>query len=99
MFDVNACGVNIILQMTMLLILLQFCIAPILKTLQTLAATQKLCPVAIRLMTSLWQLQDRCFPHLLKTIGEGDTKSKSAELSFDIILAKAEAIKDICHSK
>lgn len=85
--------------MTMLLILLQFCIAPILKTLQTLAATQKLCPVAIRLMTSLWQLQDRCFPHLLKTIGEGDTKSKSTELSFDIILAKAEAIKDICHSK
>ncbi|KAK7480036.1 hypothetical protein BaRGS_00028769, partial [Batillaria attramentaria] len=46
----------------------KFCIAPILKTIQALMSSPKLQPVAIRLMTTLWEIQDRCFPQLLKAI-------------------------------
>ncbi|KAL8620364.1 hypothetical protein ACOMHN_060273 [Nucella lapillus] len=85
----------------------KLCVPPILKTLQALLTSPKLRALAIRLMTSLWQLQDRCFPQLLKAIGEEEASSSksssksssslsSALLSPDVLLAKAAAVKEIC---
>jgi hypothetical protein len=51
--------------------------------------TPRLKPLATRLLTSLVERQDRCFPHLLKAI-EDDA------LSPEILLAKAAAVKEIC---
>ncbi|XP_070176499.1 focadhesin-like [Littorina saxatilis] len=82
----------------------KLCVAPILKTLQALMTSPRLRPLTIRLMTSLWSLQDRCFPQLLKAIGEDQTgagtkkssSSLSSSLPFDVLLAKAAAVKEIC---
>lgn len=81
----------------------KFCIAPILKSIQALMTSPRLQPVAIRLMTSLWEIQDRCFPQLLKAIGEDETSTKSSaklpKPSPDVLLARAAAIRDICRLK
>ena len=77
---------------------------PILRTLQALMTSPGLRPLATRLMTSLWRLQDRCFPQLLRAIGEDESKSpssakSSASLPLEMLLAKAAAVREICRLK
>ncbi|ESO89593.1 hypothetical protein LOTGIDRAFT_164890 [Lottia gigantea] len=66
------------------------CIGPILKTIQMFSTSIKLQPLAIRLMVHLWQIQDRCYPHLIKLVTEPSS-------SNTVIIAQALAIKEICH--
>ena len=69
---------------------------PILKTIQSLALSSKLKSICIKLMTELWTLQDRCFPHLLKLITDGSTGVAMTAVVDDVTLAKASAIKQVC---
>ncbi|XP_050400636.1 focadhesin isoform X2 [Patella vulgata] len=69
------------------------CIGPILKTILMIGNSTKLRAVAIRLLTQLWQLQDRCFPHLMKLLTD---KSNTCLHSDDVIIAQASAIRHVC---
>ncbi|XP_053406121.1 focadhesin-like isoform X2 [Mercenaria mercenaria] len=75
----------------------KFNVAPVLKTILNLAQSPKLKSLSIKLLTELWALQDRCFPHLLKAItGKEKGSVPMATVTDDVILAKASAIKEIC---
>lgn len=80
----------------------KLCVPPILKTIQAFMMSPRLRPLAIRLITSLWQRQDRCFPHLLKAIGEEIQASApgfSPSLAAEVLLARAAAVKEICQHR
>jgi hypothetical protein len=68
----------------------QVCVSPIIKTIQSLGSAPPLKSLSLTLMVDLWQLQDRCFPQLLQMI------SDLSKGKFDIQLARAKAILDIC---
>lgn len=75
----------------------QFNVAPVLKTILNLGQSPKLKSLSIKLLTELWALQDRCFPHLLKAVSEtGKGSVTMATVVDDVTLAKAMAIKEIC---
>jgi hypothetical protein len=72
-------------------------VAPVLKTILNLAQSPKMKSLSIKLLTELWALQDRCFPHILKAITESEKGSmKIGSVIDDVTLAKAMAIKEIC---
>ncbi|KAK1174956.1 focadhesin [Acipenser oxyrinchus oxyrinchus] len=79
----------------------KFCISQILRALQMLGSTPKLRAVVLRLMTSLWEMQDRVYPELQKFIGMLDKPSMSIgkEDQWEQILAKAASIRDICKQR
>ncbi|XP_006818755.1 focadhesin-like, partial [Saccoglossus kowalevskii] len=72
------------------------CVGPVLKTLQTLAALPSMQHIGIRLVTSLWKLQDRCFPHLQKLLAIPNNKSTSSGDIDIVLLSKATSVRDIC---
>ncbi|XP_060554387.1 focadhesin-like [Ruditapes philippinarum] len=75
----------------------KFNVAPVLKTILNLAQSPKMKSLSIKLLTELWALQDRCFPHILKAITESEKGSmKIGSVIDDVTLAKAMAIKEIC---
>ena len=74
-------------------------VPPILRTIQMLGASLELKPLAIRLMTKLWQKQERCFPHLQKMLQEIPIKGSKPPDVNEGLLAKATSIRDICTSK
>ena len=73
----------------------QVCVPPVLKTIQSLGLSSKLKSICIKLMTELWTLQDRCFPHLLKLITD-DTEKQGTRVVDDVTSAKAVAIRQVC---
>ncbi|XP_071965906.1 focadhesin-like [Antedon mediterranea] len=72
-------------------------ISPALKVIQSLGATQDMFPVSIRLLSALWKLQDRCFPHLQKMLTFDMQKSQSKSFEYnEELLAKTATMRDIC---
>ncbi|XP_052281893.1 focadhesin-like isoform X6 [Dreissena polymorpha] len=75
-------------------------VPPVLKTIQGLGQSPKLKSISIRLLTDLWSLQDRCFPHLLKVVTEkGHGQMSMATLVDEVTLAKANAIRTVCQKR
>lgn len=71
----------------------------IVSTIQALGATSSLLPLAIRLMDRLWQRQDHVFPFLNELLSRVLPPSLPAQLVYEVTLARAIAIRDICQLK
>ncbi|XP_066271625.1 focadhesin-like [Branchiostoma lanceolatum] len=72
------------------------CIPPILKTLQVLGAHPHLRAVSLRLLTSLWELQDRSFPHLQKLLLSELPANQPPAQILEMNMAKAASVRDMC---
>ncbi|NWV91751.1 FOCAD protein, partial [Machaerirhynchus nigripectus] len=74
------------------------CVAQILRAIHMLGSTPKLRAVASRLMTSLWERQDRIYPELQKFLAMSDIPSVSVDkdAQWEKLIAKAACIRDIC---
>ena len=78
----------------------QVATVPVLRTFQMLAMSSSLKPVVLRLVTSLWKQQDRCFPHLQKMLAESGSDSGSGKTAVDEgLIARAASIRDICQTR
>uniref|UniRef100_A0A8C4SN13 Focadhesin n=1 Tax=Erpetoichthys calabaricus TaxID=27687 RepID=A0A8C4SN13_ERPCA len=79
----------------------KFCVPQILRALQMLGNAPKLRPVVLRLMTLLWERQDRVYPELQKFMGilEKQSASMAKENQWEQIVAKAACIRDICKER
>ncbi|KAM5191688.1 focadhesin [Mantella aurantiaca] len=77
------------------------CVPQILRSLQMIGSTSKLQPVVLRLMTSLWEKQDRVYPELQKLIAIADSQclSTGKETQWEKTIAKAATIRDICRQR
>ncbi|XP_074851078.1 focadhesin [Carettochelys insculpta] len=77
------------------------CIAQILHVIQVLGSTPKLRPITLRLMTSLWEKQDRVYPELQKFMAMSDVPSLSIgkDIQWEKVIAKAASIRDICRQR
>ncbi len=69
--------------------------APVLRTLQALATARPLRAVALRLMTTLWRLQDRVFPHLHAALLDAEPAVARGQLD-ELMVAQAASVRDIC---
>ncbi|NXY62047.1 FOCAD protein, partial [Callaeas wilsoni] len=74
------------------------CVAQILRAIHMLGSTPKLRAIASRLMTSLWERQDRIYPELQKFLAMSDMPSLSVDkdAQWEKLIAKAACIRDIC---
>ncbi|NXB40090.1 FOCAD protein, partial [Eulacestoma nigropectus] len=74
------------------------CVAQILRAIHMLGSTPKLRAIASRLMTSLWERQDRIYPELQKFLAMSDMPSVSVDKDsqWEKLIAKAACIRDIC---
>ncbi|NXB09746.1 FOCAD protein, partial [Cnemophilus loriae] len=74
------------------------CVAQILRAIHMLGSTPKLRAIASRLMTSLWERQDRIYPELQKFLAMSDVPSVSVDkdAQWEKLIAKAACIRDIC---
>ncbi|XP_035663139.1 focadhesin-like [Branchiostoma floridae] len=72
------------------------CIPPILKTLQVLGAHPHLRAVSLRLLTSLWEQQDRSFPHLQKLLLSELPANQPPAQILEMNMAKAASVRDMC---
>ncbi|XP_066460428.1 focadhesin [Eleutherodactylus coqui] len=77
------------------------CVPQILRTLQMIGSTPQLQPITLRLMTSLWEKQDRVYPELQKLITKADSQCQSIgkETQWEKTVAKAATIRDICKQR
>nr|DBA28163.1 TPA: hypothetical protein GDO54_008565 [Pyxicephalus adspersus] len=77
------------------------CVPQILRSLHMIGSNSRLQPVAVRLMTSLWEKQDRVYPELQKLIAVADSQSLSTgkETQWEKTVAKAATIRDICRQR
>uniref|UniRef100_A0A6J0TC71 Focadhesin isoform X1 n=2 Tax=Pogona vitticeps TaxID=103695 RepID=A0A6J0TC71_9SAUR len=77
------------------------CVAQILRVLQVLGSTPKLQAVTLRLMTSLWEKQDRVYPELQRFMAMLDMASLSVgkDTQWEKLVAKAASIRDICKQR
>ncbi|XP_037979583.1 focadhesin isoform X2 [Motacilla alba alba] len=74
------------------------CVTQILRAIHMLGSTAKLRAIASRLMTSLWERQDRIYPELQKFLAMSDMSSVSVDkdAQWEKLIAKAACIRDIC---
>uniref|UniRef100_A0A8D2QHI7 Focadhesin n=1 Tax=Zonotrichia albicollis TaxID=44394 RepID=A0A8D2QHI7_ZONAL len=74
------------------------CVAQILRAIHMLGSTAKLRAIASRLMTSLWERQDRIYPELQKFLAMSDMSSVSVDkdAQWEKLIAKAACVRDIC---
>ncbi|XP_068944184.1 focadhesin isoform X2 [Petaurus breviceps papuanus] len=74
------------------------CVAQILRVIQVLGNTPQFRAVTLRLMTSLWEKQDRVYPELQRFMALLDVPSLSVskEAQWEKLIAKAASIRDIC---
>ncbi|XP_053787583.1 focadhesin isoform X1 [Vidua chalybeata] len=74
------------------------CVSQILRAIHMLGSTAKLRAIASRLMTSLWERQDRIYPELQKFLAMSDIPSVSVDkdAQWEKLIAKAACIRDIC---
>ncbi|KAF6124394.1 focadhesin [Phyllostomus discolor] len=77
------------------------CIGQILRVIQLLGTTPQLRAVTLRLLTSLWEKQDRVYPELQRFMAMSDTPSLSVgkEVQWEKLIAKAASIRDICKQR
>uniref|UniRef100_A0A8D0BRD5 Focadhesin n=1 Tax=Salvator merianae TaxID=96440 RepID=A0A8D0BRD5_SALMN len=77
------------------------CVSQILRALQLLGSSPKLQAVALRLMTSLWEKQDRVYPELQRFMALSDMASLSVskDVQWEKVIAKAASIRDICKQR
>ncbi|XP_029462772.1 focadhesin [Rhinatrema bivittatum] len=77
------------------------CVAQILRAIQILGSTPKLRAITLRLMTSLWEKQDRVYPELQKFMQVSDMPSQlvGKEIMWEKTIAKAASIRDICRQR
>ncbi|XP_013913234.1 PREDICTED: focadhesin [Thamnophis sirtalis] len=77
------------------------CVAQILRVLQVLGNTPKLQAVTLRLMTCLWEKQDRVYPELQRFMAMSDMASLSVskDTQWEKVIAKAASIRDICKQR
>ncbi|XP_074877861.1 focadhesin isoform X4 [Buteo buteo] len=77
------------------------CVAQILRAIHILGSTPKLRAITLRLMTSLWERQDRIYPELQKFLAMSDMPSLSVDkdTQWEKIIAKAACIRDICRQR
>ncbi|XP_009469281.1 PREDICTED: focadhesin isoform X2 [Nipponia nippon] len=77
------------------------CVAQILRAIHMLGSTPKLRAITLRLMTSLWERQDRIYPELQKFLAMSDTSSLSVDkdAQWEKLIAKAACIRDICRQR
>ncbi|XP_026722045.1 focadhesin [Athene cunicularia] len=77
------------------------CGAQILCAIQMLGSTPKLQAITLRLMTSLWERQDRIYPELQKFLSMSDMPSLSVDKDdqWEKLIAKAACIRDICRQR
>uniref|UniRef100_F7BM63 Focadhesin n=1 Tax=Monodelphis domestica TaxID=13616 RepID=F7BM63_MONDO len=77
------------------------CVAQILRVIQVLGNTPQLRAVTLRLMTSLWEKQDRVYPELQRFMALSDVPSLSVgkETQWEKLIAKAASIRDICRQR
>uniref|UniRef100_A0A667IJQ2 Focadhesin n=1 Tax=Lynx canadensis TaxID=61383 RepID=A0A667IJQ2_LYNCA len=79
----------------------QVCIGQILRVIQLLGTTPHLRAVTVRLLTSLWEKQDRVYPELQRFMAMSDVPSLSVgkEVQWEKLIAKAASIRDICKQR
>ncbi|XP_007950736.1 focadhesin [Orycteropus afer afer] len=77
------------------------CIGQILRVIQLLGTTPPLRAVTLRLLTSLWEKQDRVYPELQRFMSMSDVPSLSVgkEVQWEKLIAKAASIRDICKQR
>lgn len=77
------------------------CVAQILRALQVLGSAPKLRGIVLRLITSLWEKQDRVYPELQRYMAMLDAPSLSVgkEDQWEQVIAKAASIRDICRQR
>ncbi|XP_030150147.1 focadhesin isoform X2 [Lynx canadensis] len=77
------------------------CIGQILRVIQLLGTTPHLRAVTVRLLTSLWEKQDRVYPELQRFMAMSDVPSLSVgkEVQWEKLIAKAASIRDICKQR
>ncbi|XP_074064886.1 focadhesin isoform X1 [Macrotis lagotis] len=77
------------------------CVAQILRVIQVLGSTPQLRAVTLRLMTSLWEKQDRVYPELQRFMALSDVPSLSVgkDTQWEKLIAKAASIRDICRQR
>ncbi|XP_053512244.1 focadhesin [Artibeus jamaicensis] len=77
------------------------CIGQILRVIQLLGTTPQLRAVTLRLLTSLWEKQDRVYPELQRFMAMSNTPSLSVgkEVQWEKLIAKAASIRDICKQR
>ncbi|KAM5300200.1 focadhesin isoform 3-T3 [Ctenodactylus gundi] len=79
----------------------QVCIGQILRVIQLLGTTPQLKAITLRLLTCLWEKQDRVYPELQRSMATSDMPSLSVskELQWEKLIAKAASIRDICKQR
>uniref|UniRef100_A0A8C9QX52 Focadhesin n=1 Tax=Scleropages formosus TaxID=113540 RepID=A0A8C9QX52_SCLFO len=80
----------------------KFCVPQVLQTLQMLGSSPKLQAVALRLMSALWQRQDRVYPELQKLMAQLEKTSTvvlGKDDQWEHILARAACIRDVCRER
>ncbi|XP_074935354.1 focadhesin [Phalacrocorax aristotelis] len=77
------------------------CVAQILRAIHMLGSMPKLRAIALRLMTSLWERQDRIYPELQKFLVMSDMTylSVDKDAQWEKLIAKAACIRDICRQR
>lgn len=75
---------------------LQACVAPILQTIQRLGKDPRLRAVSLCLLTSLWKVQERCFPQLYSALEEGSEGHGPEGAGNDWLVAKAASLREVC---
>ncbi|XP_010944320.2 focadhesin [Camelus bactrianus] len=77
------------------------CIGQILRVIQLLGTTPQLKAVTLRLLTSLWEKQDRVYPELQRFMAVSDMPALSVgkEVQWEKLIAKAASIRDICKQR
>ncbi|KAK1796967.1 hypothetical protein P4O66_008362 [Electrophorus voltai] len=73
----------------------------VLRVLQTLAGSPKLRAVALRLLTALWQKQDRVYAEVQKlmTVVEKSSVVVGKEAQWEQVVARGACIRDICRER
>ena len=73
----------------------QMAVGPVLATCQYLSSSStELAAVALRMMTSLWQQHDHCFPYLVQMLMT--SASVAAADDGGVLLARAASMMDVC---
>ncbi|KAG8455075.1 hypothetical protein GDO86_001338 [Hymenochirus boettgeri] len=77
------------------------CVSQILRVLQMLGNVSNLQPIVLRLMTSLWEKQDRIYPELQKVMAFSASQSIATgkEILWEKMLAKAATVREICRHR
>ncbi|XP_062371903.1 focadhesin [Sardina pilchardus] len=79
----------------------KLCVPQVLHVLQTLGGAPKLRAVVLRLMTALWEKQDRVYPELqrLMCVCEKSAALMGRDAQWEQVLARAACIRDVCRER